>query len=445
MLRFDRKRINRVCFIFFAILLILGCFTPFSRSFFGLPTHHHVLVGEPLVPSLHLPAALTAALQWQIDRTEATKTVEVLHPDGLPVVQQAGEYCLSLKLFGLIPLRHMMVTAVPEMKVIPGGQSIGVLLHSKGVLVVGEAPIRTQNQGFSPARRAGIREGDLILAINGRQVQNESDVRELVNEIGGTGERMKVRVKRNGREFQVHLTPDFCRQTGRYRVGLLVRDTAAGVGTLTFYEPETKSYGALGHVIAAGRTSQRIELTDGNIVEAEIQGVRSGTRGRPGEKVGVFSNRDLFTGSIDLNTTYGIFGTLNGEPINPYFEAPVPIALLHHIRTGPAETFTVLQGRKIERFTLLIEEVRPEATGNGKGLVIKINDERLLEKSGGIIQGMSGSPIVQNGCLIGAITHVFINNPTRGYGVPVEWMLRECGLLELMNEINPSEEWHRAS
>lgn len=438
--RSARKRIHQVFFIFFAILLILGCFTPFSRSFFGLPTHRHVLVGEPLAPSFHLPTTLISALQWQVYRPEFA---EALHPDQLPVVQQAGDYFVSLKLFGLIPLRHMTVTAIPEVKVVPGGQSIGVLLHSEGVLVVGEAPIRIRDQEFSPARQAGIREGDIILAINGHQVLNEADVREIINEVGGAGEKLEVRVKRDGREFRVRITPGFCEKTGRYRVGLLVRDSTAGVGTLTFYEPQTRSYGALGHVISDVQTSRSLELTDGSIVEAKIQRIRPGTRGRPGEKLGIFSDRDLLTGSIDRNTIYGIFGTLDGELVNPHFDSPVPVALLHHIRTGPAEMLTVLHGQEIERFALLIEEIRPKAVGDGKGLVIRITDERLLEQAGGIIQGMSGSPILQEGRLVGAVTHVFINNPKRGYGVPVEWMLRECGLLEPADGL--MDEWRQAS
>lgn len=441
MLRSDRNRISQVCFIFFAILLIFSCFTPFSRSFFGLPTHRSVLVGEPLAPSFELPVKLTSVLQWRVNHPESAK---VLHPDRSPVVAQAGEYYVSLRLFGLIPLRYMTVTAVPEIDVVPGGQSIGVLLHREGVLVVGEAPVSSQGGELSPAGEAGIREGDIILAINGRQVMSESDVRELVNEAGGAGEKLNVRIKRNGREFNVGLTPDYCRKTGRYRVGLLVRDSTAGVGTLTFCEPETRSYGALGHIITDGRNSHGMELTDGSIIEAEIQGIRPGTRGRPGEKLGVFSDHHLLTGSIEQNTVYGIFGTLEGELTNPHFEAAVPVALLHHIRTGPAEMLTVLHGREVERFRLEIEEIRPEAVGDGKGLVIRITDERLIEESGGIIQGMSGSPIVQNGRLVGAVTHVFINNPTRGYGVPVEWMLRECGLLQPADNANSITEWRKA-
>jgi len=434
-----RKRISQAGFIFFAILLIFGCFTPFSRSFFGLPVYQNVLVGESVAPSLQVPGSLKSVLQWESDRPEA---IRVLDTGGSPVIGEAGEYRLSLKLFGFIPLRHLTVSAVPEVKVLPGGQSIGVLLHSRGVIVIGEAPLESGEREYSPAYQAGIREGDVILSINGREVRCEADVREIVNEVGGNGEKLAVRLKRNGVEFLVGVTPDYCERTGRYRVGLLVRDSAAGVGTLTFHDPETGSYGALGHVITDGRSSQRLELTDGRIVEAEIRGVHPGMRGRPGEKLGAFAGEGSFTGSIDRNTTYGIFGTLEGNTSNPYFREPIPVALLHHVRPGPAAMLTVLHDRQIERFNLMIEEVRPENGGDGKGLVIRIDDERLLERSGGIIQGMSGSPIIQNGRLVGAVTHVFINNPSRGYGVPIEWMLRESGLLKKPAEV--SVQWRKA-
>jgi len=428
-----RKRMHQFLFVFFAIVLLIGCFTPFSRNFFGLPAYQHVLVGEPLAPSFNLPTRLDRVLQWQVGRPAYTG---VLLSDRVPVVQRAGEYFVSLKLFGLIPLRHMMVVAVPEVKVVPGGQSIGVLLHSEGVMVVGEAPIQFPGgQAYSPAQRAGIQEGDIILAINGQQVYNEADIREIINEVGGAGEKLDVRVKRNGCEFHVYINPGYCQKTGRYRVGLLVRDSTAGVGTLTFYEPESRFYGALGHLITDMRTSKGMELRDGSIIEAEIRGIRPGTRGRPGEKLGVFSDRPLLSGSIEQNTVYGIFGTMDGEPNNPLYQTPVPVGLLHHIRPGPAEMLTVLRGCEIERFALVIEEVRPEAVADGKGLVIRVTDERLLRGPGGIIQGMSGSPILQNGRVVGAVTHVFINNPARGYGVPLEWMLRECGLLRPTNNL----------
>jgi len=423
-----RKRISQVGFVFFAILLIFGCFTPFSRSFFGLPVYQNVLVGEPIAPSLQVPGSLKSVLYWESDRPEA---VRMPNAGGSPVIGEAGEYRLSLKLFGLVPLRHLTVSAVPEIKVVPGGQSIGVLLHSRGVMVIGAAPLENGEREYSPAYQSGIREGDVILSINGREVQCEADVREIVNEAGAQhGRKLAVRLKRNGVEFLVGVTPDYCERTGRYRVGLMVRDSAAGVGTMTFYEPATGAYGALGHVITDGRSPQRLELTDGRIVEAAIHRVHPGMRGRPGEKLGAFAGEGSFTGTIDQNTTCGIFGTLEGKTYNQYFREPIPVALLHHVRPGPAEMLTVLHDRQIERFDLMIEEVRPESGDDGKGLVIRIDDERLLERSGGIIQGMSGSPIIQNGRLVGAVTHVFVNNPSRGYGAPVEWMLRESGLLK---------------
>lgn len=432
--RSEKYSIRPLGAIFFAILLIFACISPVSRSIFGLQPHQHAQVGESLTLSPDIPPRLFKNLIIQADRPNALKAVS---PGEAPIVQTSGRFNVSVKLFGIIPLRHVSVNAVPEIRVVPGGQSIGIMMHSAGVLVIGEAPVYDESGNeCNPARSAGIQPGDLITEINGRSVASEAEVRESIERIGQTKKTLTVTVKRNNQTISTKLRPVYCPESGRYRIGILIRDSAAGVGTLTFYDPESHSFGALGHTIVDGQTMKPIELAEGKIVQADVLGIRPGKRGQPGEKLGSFTTGQSLSGDIEKNSTCGIYGSLDKPLNNPLFPEPIPVGFINQTKTGPAKLLTVLDGQKIETFNLIIEKVRPESVHDGKGLVIRIVDQKLLDKSGGIIQGMSGSPIIQNGRIIGAVTHVFVNNPARGYGVPAEWMLRECGLLTRVDAPN---------
>lgn len=425
--RSERYSIRPLGAIFFAILLVFACISPIPRSIYNLQPNQLAQVGESLTLFSDVPPRVLKSLIIQADRPDALK---LDGPEQAPIVQTSGRFNVSVKLFGIIPLRHVSVNAVPEIKVIPGGQSIGIMLHSAGVLVIGEAPVYDESGNeCSPARSAGIQPGDLITAINGKSVASEADVRESIERIGRAKKTATVTVKRNEQTITTRLNPVYCPESGRYRIGILIRDSAAGVGTLTFYDPESHSFGALGHTIVDSRTMKPIELAEGKIVQADVLGIRPGKRGQPGEKLGSFTTGNSLAGDIVKNTTCGIFGSMDKPLDNPLFPEPIPVGLLNQTRIGPAKMLTVLDGHKIESFNLMIEKIRPESVHDGKGLVIRIVDQKLLDKSGGIIQGMSGSPIIQNGRIVGAVTHVFVNNPARGYGVPAEWMLWECGLL----------------
>jgi stage IV sporulation protein B len=207
-----------------------------------------------------------------------------------------------------------------------------------------------------------------------------------------------------------------------------MRDNAAGVGTLTFYEPVSGKYGALGHVIADSETAQPIEVRDGHIVRTSITAIHKGRRSIPGEKVGGPEEPDNWLGSIEKNSRFGIFGSMNRPLRNPYYREAIPVAMSSQVKEGPAEILTVLKGERLERFSVEIQRVMATPTADGKNMIVKVTDQRLLSVTGGIVQGMSGSPILQNGRMVGAVTHVFVNDPTRGYGVSIEWMLQEAGV-----------------
>lgn len=337
---------------------------------------------------------------------------------------------ISMRLLELLPNQEPAETRYPEKMLYPGGQAIGILLRTDGILVVGQSPIFVDGEAQNPAEEAGIQPGDVITRVGDVAVTHDDQLALLVNQLGEQQKPVILHIQRQNREMIKEITPIYCAESKSYRIGLLIRDNAGGVGTLTFVDPETMEYGALGHMISNSETQSKINILKGKLVTAQIQGIKKGTSGYPGEKIGRFvSNFSL--GTIEKNTTAGIFGVLTDENVlteSSYTQA-LPTAAPNQIVLGPAQIFTAIDGNKVECFDVEIEKVMP-AHKDGKGLVVRITDPVLLEKTGGIVQGMSGSPIIQNGRIIGAVTHVFINDPTRGYGILIHDMLQETSILD---------------
>lgn len=412
----DVVRLRQLLGLLLVTLLLAFASTPGFRQAVNLPAELRWSEGE-------VPAAVTTLPLRPVARPQGGRA-----PWTAALPGQVGRYTLDLRLFGLIPLRRMAVEVVPTVKVIPGGHSIGVMLRSKGVLVVGHTAIRTLDGEQNPGRSAGIEVGDAILAINGQEVRSEAHAKELLETHGKGGGPVKLELKRRGRILTKELGLVRDETTQRWRAGLQLRDNAAGVGTLTFYDPATGKYGALGHVIADSETAQPIEVRDGHIVRTSITAIHKGRRAVPGEKVGGPEEPDNWLGSIDKNSRFGIFGSMNRPVKNPFYREAIPVAMSSQVKEGPAEILTVLHGEQLERFQVEIQRVMATPTTDGKNMIVKVTDQRLLSVTGGIVQGMSGSPIVQNGRIVGAVTHVFVNDPTRGYGVSIEWMLQEAGV-----------------
>lgn len=420
-------RKQRAPFLLTAVLFLGLCFQLPVQTLMELPVHQRVYVGQKMDFNLKMPKILADNLQFSIDGAEPV----TFYPGSiLPVAAAPGQLEVQVKLFGLIPVRNMTLSVVPEIKVMPGGQAIGVMLESEGVMIVGRSAIVDQKGiRHNPAVEAGINLGDILLKVDGKRVENEMQVRDLINSAKEKELVLELRAKGTGRVYETKIKPIFCPDTKRYRVGLYVRDTTAGVGTLTFYHSPSKSYGALGHIINDMDTGQPIDVAGGKIIGASIEGIRSGKRGQPGEKLGMFKADSDIYGNITGNTNCGVFGTLKASPKKPAFEREIPVAMGQEVKEGPAEIYTVLQGERIEKFNIEIQKINSQYKPDAKGLVIKVTDNKLLEQTGGIIQGMSGSPIIQDGKLVGAVTHVFVNDPARGYGVLAEWMLMDAGVL----------------
>lgn len=364
------------------------------------------------------------------------RTIDFGRPVSIEPVS-LGKVTLEFRLLGFIPFKRLAIDVIPRLKLHAGGHSIGVLLHSDGVSVVGLSAVNgTDGRTHYPARDAGVEIGDLITDINGQPVSDDEQVAQLVDEIGRLGQPAVLTIRRNGQVQTRTIRLVLCEETRRYRMGLWIRDGAAGVGTMTFFDPQSRRYGALGHVIADMDTNRPIEIEDGQIVAASVSRIEPGKRGQPGEKIGTFShNRDAI-GTIDRNTPFGIMGYLFKPPESNLYSEPLPIAMMNEVRPGPAKIVTVISGRKLEEFDVEIVRVNPQPTPHAKGMVIKVVDRRLLAATGGIVQGMSGSPIIQDGRLVGAVTHVFVNDPTKGYGVFIEWMIIDSGILESQQNIS---------
>ncbi|MBC7342190.1 MAG: SpoIVB peptidase [Clostridia bacterium] len=408
--------LKKVIVVGFFLLGLIGCFTSSVSSLYSLPLEQRCIAGSPGPVLPHVPLGVKTYISGPNHGLEVGPS--------LP----PGQVNVSYRLIGLIPLRSTVIKIVPPLELVPGGQSIGVMLQTRGIVVVGFAPVTTVGgRQYSPAKEAGLEIGDQIQTVGGHQVTNSEQAARLVDELGKRRERIEITFKRGSRQLSTMVEPAKCKASGKYRLGLFIRDGTAGVGTLTFYDPHSHIYGALGHLVADPETNQSVELAKGKIVEAVIQTIQKSTSNQPGEKVGVFLEKGSVRGNILKNTKYGIFGELERPPANGVYHTPIPVALASQVQEGPAEILTVVKGNQVERFAVHVEKVMADRKREGKGMVIRITDPKLIKVAGGIVQGMSGSPIIQNGCLVGAVTHVFINNPCRGYGVFIEWMLHESG------------------
>ena len=306
--------------------------------------------------------------------------------------------------------------------VVPLGRAVGIQLFSDGVLVVGLSSLDTPEGPASPGRTSGLRAGDVITHMNGNEVDTIEEVQDRLAQ--RPGEKVTLQVQRG--EESLQLSAQAVKTTaGNYQLGVWLRDSMAGIGTLTFYDPASGVFAALGHGINDVDTARLMPLETGSILGATVSDVRKGTAGQPGELHGDF---DLTAnlGELYANTDQGIFGHLAQTPDDPAL-TPVPVAAREEVQTGPAVIRSNIAGDQIEEYSVEIVHLYPETAGDSRNLMLRVTDPRLLDATGGIVQGMSGSPILQNGKLVGAVTHVLVNDPTRGYGILAETMLEAAG------------------
>ncbi|WP_042355103.1 SpoIVB peptidase [Bacillus rubiinfantis] len=390
------------------------------RDFISIPKSITMFEGEAYKLTNAVPATAKLTSNSNISLQQEKHSVSLQ-------AQESGKNEMLLEYAG-IPIKKVDVNVLKDFRVIPGGQSIGVKLNTVGVLVVGHHLVNTVNGKKSPGEMAGIKVGDIITEINGSRIEKMTDVAPFVQAAGQEKKALNMVISREDGKFTTKLTPLKDKSENSYKLGLYIRDSAAGIGTMTFIHPQTSKYGALGHVISDMDTKKPIVVEDGQIVRSTVTSIEKGSNGDPGEKLARFSNDREIVGNINKNSPFGIFGKLKRNLSNGIMDKPLPIALSHQVKEGPAKILTVVDNDKVEEFNVEVVSTIPQKFPATKGMVIKITDPRLLEKTGGIVQGMSGSPIIQKGKLIGAVTHVFVNDPTSGYGVHIEWMLNEAGI-----------------
>jgi stage IV sporulation protein B len=422
------------------IVCMLGSSSPFQH-FAAFPNELRLFSGQLKKLDYGMPVHAEVTVDPDMLNVNGSKnrssSVDLNRPLSIQS-HHSGETTMQLKLFGKIPFKTVKVNVVPDLRVIPGGQTIGVKVKSAGIMVVGHHQVVINGKGVkvSPGESANLQLGDLIIRINGKYVNEVHKVAEMAEEAGDTKQPLRLMVKRGTRHFQTKLSPVFDVEDQAWRLGLYIRDSAAGVGTLTFYAPDQGVYGALGHVITDMDTQTPIEVGEGQILQSNVTSINKSQNGEPGEKRAQFVKNSKVLGNIERNTSFGIFGKMQELPSHSYNEQPVPVAFAEEVKEGPAQLLTVVNGQKVERFNVEIVHVTHQASPATKGMVIKITDSRLLEQTGGIVQGMSGSPIIQDGKLIGAVTHVFVNDPTSGYGCFIEWMLQDAGVLLKQASVN---------
>ena len=335
------------------------------------------------------------------------------------LTEQVGKKDLELNLFNIIPVKDVTVNVIPKTTVIPLGKTIGMKLYTEGVLVVGMSEI----EGKRPYENSGIEAGDRIIEVNNKKITTSDELTECVNACNGRN----IEIKYVNNEDKIVLTQIEPAKTSNdeYKIGLWVRDAAAGVGTITFYEPSTGSFASLGHGINDVDTYELINIANGELVTAKILDIVKGKNGIPGEIKGSIDN-SVTIGDISKNTDFGVYGTItNTNALNIQNLAEMEVADRSEINTGKAHILCELENGKTEKYEIEIQKLFKDNNQDNKSMLIKITDARLIEKTGGIIQGMSGAPIIQNGKFIGAVTHVLVNDAKVGYGVFADLMIKQ--------------------
>ena len=327
----------------------------------------------------------------------------------LDTVQSSSESNTKaeIMLFGTIPVKQVDVTLTQRKNVIVGGMPFGIRIYTDGLIVSETSAVGNRN----PAQEAGISCGDIILSVNGEKLSTSEELLKAVEK--SCGQPLKIQALHNQKEYFTEINPVYNAEQDHYRIGLMVRDSCAGIGTLTFIDPQNGTFAGLGHGICDTKSGSLMPLQSGDIVHAEITSVQKSTCGNPGALSGCFSDTSPI-GSISANSPCGIYGQLSSFDKN----APtIPVAFPQEVKRGEAQIITTVDENGPQYYSVKIEDISYNNSNASKNMTLRITDKRLLEKTGGIVQGMSGSPVIQNGKLVGAVTHVFVNDPSGGYAI----------------------------
>lgn len=327
-----------------------------------------------------------------------------------PTLKGEGEkkYRTKVTALKLFPVKDIDVTVTKRRYVTPGGDVFGIKLYTKGIIVVDIDSVTTKNGSADPAVSAGLKCGDIITHIGKNEALSSQQLTDAVEQ--SKGKKLNLTVERNGESFEVTLKPELS-VNGSYKAGIWVRDSSAGIGTVTFYDDSSGMFGGLGHGVCDVDTGKIMPLNNGEAVRAKVNGFYKSSAGNPGELCGVFT--DSAIGTLRVNHDMGVYGELN----QPTGKKTIPVALESEVRLGEAQMITTIDENGPQYYDIEIVKIYPSSDLSARNMIIKVTDPELLEKTGGIVQGMSGSPIIQNSMLVGAVTHVFISDPSQGYAV----------------------------
>ena len=393
--------ISSVLFIICVLILVLGIAVSDS-----LPAVFYVSNSKDLSFDSLLPITV-----------ETDKTASSVFENS-----KSGSRVANLKLFGSVPIKDVTLKTVDDMYVYVSGEPFGIKIFTDGVMIVGITEVETTDGTKNPANESGLQKGDIILAINNSSVCSNSELSAFIRESNGNP--LELTVKRDSTSFTVKLTPAKSSIDGAYKAGIWVRDSSAGIGTMTFYNPNNKLYAGLGHAVCDVDTGDALPVLTGQIVSAEISEIVKGKKGSAGELKGHFVE-DKILGNLLMNNLCGVFGEYN---CNPSGNEAIKVAMRQEVKTGDAKILTSASGEP-KYYSCKIEKVNMKDNNSLQNLVVKVTDSELIKLTGGIVQGMSGSPIIQNGMLVGAVTHVFVNEPSMGYGIFAENMLSQTNSL----------------
>lgn len=333
--------------------------------------------------------------------------------------RELGRYQIGMKFLGIFQMKEIQVDVVDGLTAVPCGLPVGIYLKSNGILVVGTGQITNASGNRVEPALGVLKSGDYIEAVNGRALSDKEELMEAVNLSGGNP--VCLTVRRGNEELEINMKPAMA-EDGTYKLGAWVRDDTQGIGTVTYVD-ENGSFGALGHGISDGDTGQLVDIGDGELYETQILGIEKGVSGKPGVMSGViYYGKGTKLGTVTANTEAGIFGTVNRQFLERIQSEAIPVGFRQDVHKGTAYIRSNVSGT-VKDYEIEIQKVDYTNLQKNKGMVIQVVDEELLSLTGGIVQGMSGSPIIQDGKLIGAVTHVFIQDSTRGYGIFLENML----------------------
>ncbi|MBR3770626.1 MAG: SpoIVB peptidase [Lachnospiraceae bacterium] len=401
--------------------IIAFCVVQYIYLYNSIPSRINIRAGREETIDLGVPVKgelLSVGLSPQSNIPAGAVTIDFSKPVTLKA-DKMSQYKLDVKLFGLFTMKEVGIQVLDEQQLIPVGGPVGIYLETDGILVVGVGSFT--NEGgteCSPAKEL-LKSGDYIKEVNGQEVTTKREIVDIVEECEGY--ELSFVLKRGEEYLETRIMPEKD-SAGEYKIGVWLRDNAQGIGTLTYVDVDG-NFGALGHSINDVDTGTMLTLQQGILYGAEIVGIKKGVIGTPGELTGYISYTDSnMLGTINTNSGAGIYGVMDPESLQHFGNRALPIGYRHEIQKGPAQILTTLEDTT-EYYDIEIDYIRMDNDNVNRGIEFTVTDKELLDITGGIVQGMSGSPIIQDGKLIGAVTHVLVNDPTRGYGIFIENML----------------------